>query len=113
MSLAAGTYPYKAPPKNADNNINFWKELLLVVQNLYDGKSQDTGQFNLEASATTTTVKDPRVCEQSVVLLSPYTANAVAVLASTYVSDYGNGQFTVTHTSLSSTDRTFRYAVIG
>ncbi len=113
MSLAAGTYKYKAPPKNADNNINFWKELLLVVQNLYDGKSQNTGQFNLEANATSTVVKDPRCCEQSVVLLSPYTANALAHHSNVYVSDYGNGQFTITHDSKIHTDRTYRYVCIG
>jgi hypothetical protein len=113
MTLAAGTYPYKPPPKNANNTIGFWKELLLVVQNLYDGKIQCTGQVTLVENETSTVVIDPRCCEQSVVHLSPFSANAVAVVNSTYVSSYGNGTFTITHTSLSSADRIWRYAIIG
>ena len=113
MSLAAGTYPYKAPPKNANNTIGFYKELLLVIQNLYDGKVQCTGQFSLTPSVTTTVVKDPRCSEQSIAFLSPFTANALTAQATSYVSSYGQGQFTVTHTSTASTDRTFRYAILG
>ena len=113
MSLAAGTYPYKAPPKNANNTIGFYKELLLVIQNLYDGKVQCTGQFSLTPSVTTTVVKDPRCSEQSIAFLSPFTANAKAHDDNTYVSDYAQGQFTITHDSKIHTDRTYRYAIIG
>lgn len=113
MTDTAGKYQYKPVSKNANNTVGYLKEMALVVNQLYTGKIQCTGQFDLTASTTTTTVIDPNCSEFSVALLSPLTANASSVFTSTYVSAYTDGQFTVTHTNLGSTDRTFRYILIG
>jgi hypothetical protein len=113
MTDEAGKYQYKPVSLNANNTVGYLKEMALVVNQLFRGKIQCTGQFTLTASATSTVVINNNCSEFSVVLLSPLTANASAVYTSTYVSDYTDNQFTVTHTNLGSTDRTFRYVLIG
>jgi hypothetical protein len=113
MTDEAGKYKYKSVGLNAVPTTGYLKEMSLVVNQIFRGKIQCTGQVNLAASATTTIVYDPNCSEFSVVLLSPLTSNASSVYTSTYVSAYTDGQFTITHTSLSSTDRTFRYVIFG
>lgn len=85
------------------------------INNMLDGRSDNYGTVTLTASATTTTVATSglKVSANSVILLSPKTANAAAALASTYVSAVGNGTFTLTHANNSQTDRTFGFVWIG
>lgn len=113
MTDTAGKYQYKPLSLNANNTVGWLKEVALVVNQLFRGKIQCTGQFNLDANVTSTIVYDVNCSEYSVVNLSPLTANASSVSTSTYVSAYTDGQFTVTHTNLASTDRTFRYTLLG
>lgn len=84
-----------------------------AIRELFEGRSNAVGTVTLTASATTTTVTSETCGDESVILLSPKTANAAAALATTYVSSVGNGTFTLTHANNSQTDRSFGYAAIG
>ena len=82
-----------------------------------NGKLEVVGEVTLTALAASTAVTDIRVSPQSVILWHPRTANAAAELAAgtMYITDanMANGSFTITHANAASTDRSFRYAVIG
>lgn len=86
-----------------------------VLRGVMDGKTNNTGSFTLTASVASTAVTDLRVGADSVILVSPTTANAATEWASggMYISSVGKDTFTVTHANNAQTDRTFNYAVIG
>jgi len=86
-----------------------------VLRGIMGGKTNNTGSFTITASAATTVVTDFRAGADSTVIVSPTTASAATEWASgsMYVSSTGKETFTVTHTSSSPVDRTFKYAVIG
>jgi hypothetical protein len=77
------------------------------------GHLQNTGTVTLTAGGTSTVVTDSRVGVNTVPVLQPATANAASAIASVYVSTVGNGSFTITHASSGSSDKTFRYALLG
>lgn len=113
MTDTAGKYQYKSLSLNANSGENWLKEVALVVNNIFKGKIQCTGQVTLATSATSTVVYNENCSEFSVVLLSPLTASASGVFTSTYVSAYTDGQFTITHNNAAHTDMTFRYTLLG
>lgn len=86
-----------------------------AIQQLAAGRSNATGSLTLRASQTTTTVTAPNCGAGSAVFLFPQTANAAAVVASTYVlaANVTAGQFIVTHPSNANTDKTFSYVCLG
>jgi len=85
----------------------------LAIQQLFKGRVNCTGEVTLRASQTTTVVESNIVTATDTIVLSPTTANAAGALATTYISAIGDGDFTITHASAVSTDRTFRYALFG
>ena len=87
--------------------------IVQAIRELFEGRSHAKGQCTLTASATTTTVSATNCGPNSEVFLSPRTANAAGALATTYVSAVQGGQFTLTHASAVSTDRTFGYEICG
>ena len=87
--------------------------IVQAIRELFEGRSNAVGEVTLTASTTTTTVTSDTCGDESVILLSPRTANAAAALATTYVSAVGNGTFTLTHANNAQTDRRFGYAAIG
>lgn len=91
------------------------RNIVSVVNQLAQGRSNATGSFSLTASDTTTTVTAPTCGAGSVVTLQPKTANAAAELGAgtIYVSAVANGSFTVTHANDVTTDRTFGYVCLG
>jgi predicted CopG family antitoxin len=85
-----------------------------VVNNLVEGKSNNTGDITLNASsATTTTISDERIGYNSIILLMPTTANAVASLTNVYVSARTKGSATLTHSANTNTDKTYGYIIVG
>jgi len=89
------------------------REVSEIVNNLVEGKSNNTGEITLAASgATSTTISDERIGFNSVVLLMPTTANAVSVIASTYVSSTVKGSAVITHSANTLTDKTYRYLIV-
>jgi hypothetical protein len=91
------------------------RETSQVVNNLLDGKSNNTGSFTCTASAATTAVTDFRAGKSSIILLMPQTANAAAEVGNgtIHVSTRAKQSFTITHANNSQTDRTFGYVIIG
>ncbi len=73
----------------------------------------DAVSVTLRASQTTTTLTDTRIGPDSVIALTPLTANAAGALGGLYVSDRVAGSATLTHASTVAVDKTFAYAVIG
>lgn len=81
-----------------------WARLLL--------RSEATGEVTLTASAASTVVETTRtefVDSNSIVTLSPKTANAASALATTYIVP-AKGKFTITHANNAQTDRTFGWS---
>jgi ABC-type branched-subunit amino acid transport system substrate-binding protein len=89
------------------------KKIAIAVRQLAEGRSNATGMVTLTANATSTTVTAPNCGPQSVVFLTPNTAHAAAVVASTYVSQVKIQQFTITHPSDSNADKTFAWVALG
>ena len=82
-----------------------------VTNNAMNGKTNNTGSVLLRASNTTTTLNDERLGFDSVVLLSPLTANAAA--QSPYISTKAKGSVVITHTSVAKADLNFDYIIVG
>jgi ABC-type phosphate/phosphonate transport system substrate-binding protein len=85
-----------------------------VVRGIMEGRTNNTGAITLAAAgATSTTITDTRIGYNSVILLSPITANAAALLTSVYVSAKAQGSATLTHSANVLTNRTFQYIIVG
>lgn len=84
-----------------------------AVNGLIDGKLDVIGTVTLAASATTTTVSDNKFESGMVPLFVPTTSNAAGALSGLYVSARTKGEFTLTHASTATTDRTFLYVRLG
>jgi hypothetical protein len=85
------------------------------LQQLAQGRSNATGRVTLRASQVTTTVTAPACGAGSCVFLFPATANAAAVVATTYVlaANVTSGQFIITHASDADVDQTFYWVALG
>jgi len=83
-----------------------------IVNNLVEGKSNNTGNFSTATSTTTTTLNDERIGFNSVIVLMPLSANSAAELKDVYFSNFAQGSCTVHHGSHATT-RTYRYIIVG
>lgn len=86
-----------------------------AIQQLAQGRTNAAGTVTLRASQVTTTVPAPNCGAGSKVILFPATANAAAVVATTYVlaTNVTAGQFIVTHASDVDVDQTFYWVAFG
>lgn len=86
-----------------------------ILNQLAQGRSNAVGSVSLATSTTVTIVVAPNCAAASHILLQPRTANAATAAASTYVlsTNVVNGQFTITHASATTTDRTYSWAAVG
>lgn len=102
---------------NLGDIVRWLINLAEIVRLMLTGKLNATGTVTLTESVTSTALTDVRLGIDSVVLFDPKTANAAAELygATMYVATAGraNGVFTITHANDASTDRTFKYLIIG
>lgn len=98
------------------------KQLFRIVQaiiNIGRGASNAGGTVTLRAGFTTTVVTSANsrgavsVSPSSRILLTPTTANAAAVVATTYVSSVGQETFTITHPNNANVDKTFFWEAKG
>jgi hypothetical protein len=89
------------------------RQLAQAINLATDGKLNSIGEVTLTENVTTTIILDKRMGVDSVLLLFPTSANAVAIIASVYVSFKGKETATITHTSDANTDKTFDYIIIG
>lgn len=113
MALQSGTYPTKNAPLNPKLDVEYLRQLAVVINNLLIGKSQNTGEFTLNAGGTTTTVINAICSKQSVILLMPKTEHAAQDFQKIWIPDPESGQFVVNHNNDVHTDRTFGYIIIG
>lgn len=86
------------------------RDVARVVNQILDGKINSVGTVTLGTGTTTTLVSDYRCSVNSNVLLMPTSANAAAETPWVTVAKQ---QFTVTHSSATTTDRSFGYVVLG
>lgn len=86
-----------------------------AINQLAAGRSNAVGSVTLRASQVTTTVSAPNCSASSKVFLFPETANAAAVVATTYIltTNVTAGQFIITHASDADVDQTFSYVALG
>jgi len=90
------------------------REISEVVNNMMNGKTNNTGTVTLAvASATTTTINDERIGYNTVILLMPTTANAASALTNVYVSARAKGSATLTHSANTNADKTYSYIIVG
>lgn len=86
-----------------------------VVRQLIEGKSNAVGTVTLTPNATSTAVAAPTAAPGSIVNLTPQTAHAAAAVPVTYIlaSNVTQGQFIISHANIPSADRTFGWEVRG
>lgn len=91
--------------------------IVTAIRDLFMGRSNAMGEFTLTANAATTTVTATNCGEQSVISLTPRTANAAAEIGNgtLYIAAATTtpGQFIVTHANNAQVDRTFAYSISG
>jgi hypothetical protein len=85
------------------------RRIVQSVIQLNEGRHNAFDSVTLTPGAALTVVSHPNCGLDSVVLLSPRTANAAAALATTYVSAVDLGSFTLTHANNAQVDRIFDY----
>lgn len=88
------------------------REISEVVNNLIEGKSNNTGNFTTTQSTTTSTIIDERIGYESVILFTPMNDKAAAEMASVYISALNKGSATIHHGS-HNFDCIFKYIVVG
>lgn len=92
-------------------------QLANAVNRTLQGRLNNVGDMTLAANSSSTILKDARLSAQSSILFEPLTANAAAEFAAgtMYVTaaNRRTGAFTITHANAVTTDRTFRYAILG
>lgn len=91
------------------------REVAFRVNQLVDGKTNNTAEFTLDPNATMTQVDDYRVGANSAIFITPISQSAAVEVASgnLYVGERGKHYFKVMHTDLPATDREFMLVVIG
>lgn len=86
-----------------------------AINQLAAGRSNAVGTVTLRNGQTTTTVEAVTCGAGSKVFLFPATANAAAVVTTTYIlaANVTAGQFIITHASDADTDQTFYWVALG
>lgn len=111
MSTALGSGLYINPAEKDQ------KKFADSIRQLMEGRSNAVGTFTLTGdSVATTTVVTAQTCgPSSVVIAFPATANAAAVVGTTYIqaADIAAGTFTVTHAATGNSDCTFFFVCLG
>ena len=88
------------------------REVSEVVNNLVEGKSNNTGDFTTTQSSTTSTIYDERIGYNSVILFTPMNDKAASEMASLYVQTLNKGSAVIHHGS-HNFDCIFKYIVVG
>lgn len=85
------------------------------IRDLFEGRSNATGQFTMTQNSATTTVTAINCGPESKIFLTPRHANAATEFGAGtwYISAVGPGSFTVTHVNSATANRTFDYAIQG
>tara|TARA_Y100000310_G_scaffold145298_1_gene144639 strand:+ start:225 stop:584 length:360 start_codon:yes stop_codon:yes gene_type:complete len=115
-SIRANQRNFPRAPISWGKNLEEWiRKVAEIVNLLQDGKINAVGSQTLTADTGTTTLSDPRIGTDTIVELTPTTANAATAFATTYQT-YPNttaGQAVINHANNAQTDRTFAYSLQG
>lgn len=108
---------YRGVPRESTDERQHRVQLAVAVNRTLGGKLNNTGDMTLAANSSATILKDARLSPKSAIFFEPMTANAAAELAAgtMYVlaANRKAEAFTITHANAVTTDRTFRYAILG
>lgn len=88
------------------------REISEVVNNLLDGKSNNTGYFSTTASAKSTIIHNERIGYDSVILFTPMDDKAASEMAKLWVGTRSKGQAVIQHDSNAHVCN-FMYIVVG
>ena len=88
------------------------REVSEIVNNLVEGKSNNTGDFTTTQSTTTSTIYDERIGYNSVILFTPMNDKAASEMANLYVQTLNKGNAVIHHGS-HNFDCIFKYIVVG
>ena len=83
-----------------------------IVNNLVEGKSNNTGDFSTTVSTTTTTLSNERIGFNSVIVIMPLDHDSAAELKDVYFTSFAQGSCTVNHGS-HAVARNYRYIIVG
>lgn len=87
------------------------REVSEIVNNLVEGKSNNTGAFSTTTSTTTTTLTDERIGFNSVIVFMPKDHNSSKELKDIYFDNFAKGSCTVHHGS-HGVARNYRYIIV-
>jgi hypothetical protein len=88
------------------------REISEVVNNIINGKTNNTGSITIAIdNATYTVIYDERIGFDSVVILTPATSSASGYAY--YLDTNAKGSITIRHAANTTAGRTFRYVVVG
>jgi hypothetical protein len=88
------------------------REISEVVNNLVEGKSNNTGNFTTTNHVSTTILYDERIGFNSVILFTPTTAGGATEMAHLYVQTLNKGSAIIHHRS-GNHAASFKYIVVG
>lgn len=88
------------------------REISEVVNNLIEGKSNNTGDFVTTALATSSTLYNERIGFDSVILFMPVNHNSAAELVDIYFDTFAQGSCVV-HYGNHAAVRTYKYIIVG
>ena len=88
------------------------REISEVVNNLVEGKSNNTGYFNTVASTTTTTLYNERIGADSAIIFTPMNDKGAAEMDKLWVGTRSQGSAVINHASNAHVCE-FMYIVVG
>jgi hypothetical protein len=92
---------------------NWLRKIAMTVNGLLLGRSNNVFPLTLTASATTTTITDPRISPDTIAVLVPTTAAGLTAFTAGIRQASAVGSIVLTHASNASTTQSFRYALVG
>jgi hypothetical protein len=104
---------FQTVPETFPNIPDWMRRAAQVVNGILLGRTNNTGTFDMTPSATTTTVQNERISDDTVALLEPMTSEAAADHAAGIYQVASAGQIVFTHRNSPNTSRTFRYVLVG
>ena len=88
------------------------REISEVVNNLMDGKSNNTGYFSTTAQTTTTILYNERIGFDSAIIFTPMNDKAASEMAKLWVGTRSKGQAVIQHDSNAHVCN-YMYIVVG
>lgn len=95
-----------------NNEVAHRAKLARSINAAMQGKLNATGTVTLTASATSTTLTDPRLTVSSFIEFMATTSDAATAKANIYVTNQNTGTAKINHASNAAVDQTFTYLII-